>query len=313
MGVRDKLREKLDREPTDEEVAAEKARKAEKKRKAAEKSTAADETEAPEVEEGGAAAAKTKAAAAAPLAAQSLPDAAASSGEDPPPAKKQRKPRTPRTPKAPKATKGEAAAMQSLAAAAASVQAAGARAVAKALAKTGGGGLESDAFIEMWRSHASGVRAFMSSVEATLSALPDERMSEEQRTEAIAGFAAQLSLPFTPAEDIANAAKEKLEAEAAKKEAERKAKAAKRTPKAPKSPKVDTSALDEAYEILKTFEYDVMNACEKQTKGYLSTAHLRQLAIDKSVYEGGDKNNRMQLIKALLPPGMFAGQSGKSA
>jgi len=309
--VTEKLRQKLGREPTEDEITQEKAKKAEKKRKAQERETAAqveEAADATEMEAGGAATAAGDVAAVALPAADSPPDAAASSGEQPP----AKKPRKPRTPKATKATKADAAAAQSLAAAAANVHAAGARAVAKAIAKASATGLESDAFIDVWRSHASGVRAFMSSVEATLSAIPDDRMTEEQRTEVIADLSAQLSLPFTPPQDIVKAANEKLAAEEAKQEAARKAKAAKAAERTPKSPKVDEAVRAEAYEVLEKFKYDVMDASEKASKGYLSTAHLRQLAIDKGVWEGGEKNNRMPLIKALLPAGTFAAERGGS-
>ena len=276
MGTKEKLREKLGREPTKEEIQKAKDKK-EKKRAAeaaAEAAPAAAPAPAPATSQPPAKKAKKAAAAAAPAAAPNL----LISGS-----KKQRK-----EPAAEKEASGSSAPLLLMGGAAESLFSGISIAAASAPKKRAS---SDDSFRAMWGPISKGAAALMESIEASLNALPVDRLGADERTALVATYREQLTLALTPTEEVLSACRAKVAARTPTK-----------PPPAPKVPVIDESLRDEALALMASHDWDVMLAAG----GGLTDKHLKHLALFKGVYDAAcklhptGKPGKINLLTALL-------------
>lgn len=73
-----------------------------------------------------------------------------------------------------------------------------------------------------------------------------------------------------------------------------------------RKPEVKDKVLAEGLKILGSFKWDAFEASAVSKKGYLNTAHLKQLCIHKGLFDSsGTTPNKMQLLKPLMNPDIW--------
>jgi len=153
--------------------------------------------------------------------------------------------------------------------------------------------LTKEVFVPTWAVQQSGAQSVLTQIEATLAAIPEERLSAMDRATILARYQEDLKLALTPADDIWN-------------ECHAKAEAKKPTPQRSRSPKLNEHLKDEALRLLKGHEWNLMMAGGGSPKGTLTIEHLKALAIYKHRYSaaqtasGTKTPGKIHLLGVLL-------------
>jgi len=176
---------------------------------------------------------------------------------------------------------------------------AGAHAVAEAVGKSHskGGLLTDKAFINSWDDYRATCLALRDEFEVAIEAMPDDegRLSKRGRKMALLCARKLLALPCQPSADVLASAVSNRKA----------AKPTRTTPGSSRKIQIKQELLAGALKKLAGYKYDLFDAASGSGHAYLSADELKQLVLDKDLYEAESCKNRMMMIKKLTQSNAF--------
>jgi len=170
-----------------------------------------------------------------------------------------------------------------------------AEAVGKSHSK--GGLLTDKAFINSWDDYRATCLALRDEFEVAIEAMPDDegRLSKRGRKMALLCARKLLALPCQPSADVLASAVSNRKA----------AKPTRTTPGSSRKIQIKQELLAGALKKLAGYKYDLFDAASGSGHAYLSADELKQLVLDKDLYEAESCKNRMMMIKKLTQSNAF--------